>query len=210
MRLPAALALTLTLAACGGEAERASTPTPATPVPVDSTPTTGDVPPGPATASDAAKTETPAALTLSPDGVGPLRIGMTFAQADAALGAKLNVGDDYSNGLMACNYGSSTALPGVAVMVDGGKVVRFDVKADAPIRSDRGIAEGDPVAKVLAAYPEGLKREPHHYVEAPGHYLEWFNADRSRGIRYEIDQQGVVSSMYSGAAPNVGYVEGCS
>lgn len=180
----------------------------------------GATPPTPAVASSPAAPAAPAETTratppasgapvLSPDGIGPLRVGMTFAEADAALGAKLDVKDEYGNGLDACNYGSSTALPGVAVMVEGGRVARFDIR-DSSIRSDRGVGEGDPATAVQAAYPDGLKREPHKYVEAPGHYLEWYNADRTRGIRYEIGQDGRVSNMYAGAVPNVGYVEGCS
>ncbi len=209
MRLAPIVLLALALAACERREPESSPPAAAPPaesVSASSSVAVASVETSSSSTSSAAR----GALVLSPDGIGPLKIGMTFAEAEAALGAPFVVKDDYGNGLMACNYGSSTALPGVSVMVDGGKVVRFDTRDGAAIRSDRGIAEGDPATAVTTAYPAGLAKEAHKYSEAPAHYLEWFNADGGRGIRYEVGQDGKVSNMYAGAMPNVGYVEGCS
>jgi len=157
-------------------------------------------------------------LQLRPEGLGPVRAGMSVAQAERALHLSLRadppaLADDGDGEALAewrsCHYESSPELPGVLFMVSADRVVRVDVEAGA-WGTTRGVRLGTPEVEVLRRYP-GIAVHPHPYVDF-GHYLVLEATDdggHPAAMIFETDGQ-VVTSFRSGAAEPVGYVEGCS
>lgn len=130
------------------------------------------------------------AAPLTPDGWGAVRIGMRVREVERALAARLALDslDDEDD----CAYGRLAGDPATAsaFMFVKSRLARID--ANASVRTDRGIAIGDGEAKVRAAYAGRLKAEPHAYEDPPAKYLTWWNAARTRGVRFEIgaDRKG--------------------
>ena len=195
MRLSSTLScIVLLLAACGrGEPARTDSAAPAAPA----TPAT------PATTA-ARDTSRP---TVTPEGVGPVRIGMTASAVRAALrlpdkpmGASENE----------CNYLDASALaPKLKLMLERDTVVRIDVH-DTTLATAAGARVGDTEAHVQSLYGARLRVEPHKYTGPTGHYLVVVpGTDSARRIIFETDGQHV--TMYrAGRMPAVAYVEGCS
>jgi hypothetical protein len=204
----------LALAGCAKEVERApqrpdSTTSPvATPV----TPATRDssaaaaapaTPPTPAPAS----TSPSPTYTVTEHGIGPLRAGMTFDEADAALHGALLVPVEVDT--TGCDYLVWDGGPsGVHVMFDQHRVARIDVDT-ASIATAAGARVGDDEARIKRLYP-GVVVTPHKYVD--GHYLTvtpTAPADKRYRLIFET-AGGRVTRYRAGMLPSVEYVEGCS
>src|SRR5215468_7870008 len=84
-------------------------------------------------AADAAGT-----ARLTQDGFGPVRWGMTVAEAGKALGGALTVDGEPGD----CHWVVSKSLPGVVFMVEDGRITRADVD-DPRWATDRGLHLGD-------------------------------------------------------------------
>ena len=70
------------------------------------------------------------ARTLTPEGLGKVRIGMTVRQAEKALGEKL--AGDGTSAAESCRYvHRSAGEAGVAYMVENGRITRIDVEPPA-------------------------------------------------------------------------------
>ena len=191
------VALVATLAACGGEPESSS-------------PAAGSPPPESAAASSDPE---PTGELLTPDGWGPLRIGMSLAEVVAAAGPDAN--PDAVGGPVPgeCDeFRPRDAPAGVLVMVEHGVLTRISVSRNRDIATPEGIRVGDPASGVLAAYGSRARVEPHKYVEAPARYITvWREGSAEsdpRGIRYEVGPDGIVAHLRAGG-PSIEYVEGC-
>ncbi len=110
----------------------------------------------------------------------------------------------------ACTYGKADGLPaGVAVMVQGGKVVRVEVRSGA-VATSAGARIGDSEERIKTLYPTQVSVSPHKYT-AGAHYLTVVpasKADSSYRIIFETDGKRVVRYR-AGLRPQVEYVEGC-
>jgi hypothetical protein len=152
------------------------------------------------------------APVLRHDGFGPLRVGMTAAQAEAALGhfrlIPFNPGAPADS--MACGYAESERLPaGVKVMMEGARVVRVDVVSGDAATAE-GARIGDTEARVQQLYPGRVTVGPHKYTD--GHYLTVRPAaasDTTHLIVFETDGQAVLRYR-GGQKPQVEYVESCA
>ena len=150
---------------------------------------------------------------LSMDGLGAVKIGMTAAQAEAALGGKLKPRDAQFFE-PACWYTSRAdgQDPFVRYMMSGDEVVRIDIDKAPPqaaaVISDKGIGIGTDESAAAAAYGAALKSTPHRYVEG-GHYLRLAAPDGARALLFETDA-GKVTTFRAGRVPYVDYVERCS
>ncbi|QOL51806.1 hypothetical protein [Massilia litorea] len=151
---------------------------------------------GPATAAD---------WTLRLDGIGPLRIGMRFDEANAAVGSRLAASDPSLQASPGCDEIPLPMHPGVSLMFIDGVLKRVDVFA-AGTRTANEIAVGDPVARVHAIYPRA-RREDHFYNSAE-QYLTVDSADSRYSLRFETEG-GKIAHFYAGAREQVRYVEGC-
>lgn len=149
---------------------------------------------------------------LTPDGWGPLRIGMTLDEVVAAAGPDAN--PDAVGGPVPgeCDEFRPLQAPeGVLVMVENAVLTRISITRDNGIATPAGIRVGDPADRVLQAYGDRVQLDPHKYVEPPAAYLTvWRDGGggQPRGTRYEVDSEGRVSFLRGGSS-SIEYVEGC-
>jgi len=162
--------------------------------------------PSAADSSAVARADSAGPWRLSETGIGPVRVGMTLAEAAAVLpdaGAPHPETEE-------CAYVGLSGLPaGVSLMTEGGRIVRVDVDDSSAVATTRGARVGWTEARVLALYP-GARVEPHKYED--GHYLVAIPgapADTLHRIVFET-ARGVVTRFRGGVVPAVEYVEGCS
>jgi hypothetical protein len=154
---------------------------------------------------------------LTYEGLGPVTMGMTVAQADRALGARLKMIFSEDNDPMSCGTGvrADGRNSDVVYMVMKGRIVRIGVmrmEEGAPsnpaVRTAKNIGLGATEAQVRAAYPN-VKVEPHPYGTENDHYMIVDTPDKKRGLIFETTD-GKVTSFRAGVYPEVGYIEGCA
>jgi hypothetical protein len=150
-------------------------------------------------------------LTMRVDGLGPMQVGMTVAEARLALGHFKRIPDPTAPAdTMACGYAWSARFSeGVKVMLEGGRVVRVEVDSGA-VATAEGARIGDTEARIQQLYPGRVQVQPHKYTD--GHYLVVRPAaasDTTHLIVFETDGNAVLRYR-GGQKPQVEYVEGCS
>jgi len=150
-----------------------------------------------------------AAPTLTPAGFGPLRIGMTDAEARAAVGAaniEADTGTEMSETCTEIKLKGD--YPGVYLMINDGKLSRVTLAEGSKFTTDKGIGLGAKPADVMAAYPAAVST-PHEYEDPPAVYLTAWTKPEKEGTRFEVNHEGVVGSIYAGDE-TIQYVEGCA
>ncbi len=189
----------LALSGCN-QAERAATPeAPTSAPPADSAPADANV--------------------LTAEGLGPVRIGMTAAEVAAAWGADSQPEAVGGAEPGVCDQFHPAGAPvGVNVMIQDGRLTRITLINESPIKTDRGFGLGDRALAIKQAYGGAIVAEPHKYVAAPAENLfswarggstDYVEDPTARGVRYEIDESGLVAQIHAGD-PSIQLVEGCS
>lgn len=140
-----------------------------------------------------------AGWTLRVDGAGPLRIGMRFDAVNKVLGTQMQRVPREERAHAHCFQIEPPAQPGLLLMFVDDQLQRIDVMEEG-IVSDRGIALGDPVAKVKRSYGEALRAEATRLTVRTG--------GGQYAIRFETSD-GKVDTMYAGAWKEVQQAEGC-
>jgi len=203
-----ALALPLLAAACSEQAA---------PPPANDTAETA----APAQATPAAPASDPKGPPpLTAEGWGPLRIGMTLAEVNAALGPDSDPEAIGGPDPESCDqFRPGRAPEGMLAMIEEGRLTRISLIDDSKVKTDRDLGIGIPASVVRATYGSALQTTPHKYQEAPAEYLTiWAKGggpiDRavpphSRGIQYVVDSTGKVETIHAGG-PSILYVEGCA
>ena len=178
---PLLLGAALVLASC-----RADAPPPADPA----------LPPAPAPKP---------AWAVSPTGYGPIRVGWTVAELNAALNENLRPAYQASD---ECDYVHPASVPRrVNLMVVKDTVVRIDVDTTG-VLTDKGAGVGDSEQRISELY--GPVRVEFHKYRPGGHNLIVTDpADSMLRIIFETDS-GRVVRYRAGRRPPVDYVEGCS
>lgn len=157
------------------------------------------------------------ASRLRLDGIGPVRVGMTLAEASAVTGLAFAVDPRSSPQPERCGIATPQgAPPGLSFMVENGTtIVRIDVRsADGsppPIAATTGVHVGSTEAEVLAAYPVGLVVRPHPVLVPDGHYLVHAPDDPPvKGFELLFETDGkTVTTFRSGVIAFVERAEGC-
>jgi len=150
---------------------------------------------------------------LSVDGLGPVRIGMTLAEASAAAGVTIRLYPEQSGGLD-CTYAHPVNdSDEMAFMVVAGRIVRIDIGRLGPnrVRTLSGIGRDSTEADVLKTYPGQIRVEPHPYVRG-AHNLVYVPGDpafRQYSMIFE-SVDGRVTAFRSGLTDPVSWTEGCS
>ncbi|MGI0492790.1 hypothetical protein ACN4EG_13485 [Alkalinema pantanalense CENA528] len=150
------------------------------------------------------------ASQVGTNGLGPVLVGMTVAEAEKAAGRKFNTDKEGPNGI-ACLYSQPQGLPGVGFMVVDGRIARIDVWSNRKITTFRGAKIGDSEARIKQLYGKQIQVQQHEY-DPKGHYLVFVpkdKADRNFRVVFETDGQKV-TRFRSGKLPEVEYVEGCA
>ncbi|HZW15256.1 MAG TPA: hypothetical protein VFF66_03265 [Brevundimonas sp.] len=201
-RLIASVAV-LSLTACG--APPAEPEAPARPPEPASAPATPDAPGTPVSAAD----------KLTAQGYGPLRVGMTRAEVEAAMGPDANPEAVGGPDPASCDmFRPERAPEGLLVMVENDVLTSVWVSRNAAVETDRALNVGDPAAEVKRVYGAAAEVMPHKYAAAPSEYITvWSTTDHqsaaARGLKYEIGPDGRVQSI-AGGGPSIQYVEGCA
>ena len=159
---------------------------------------------------------------LAIDGVGPVRVGMTIAQAESSAGVRL-VEKGGRAGSGGCYYVRPQLGPAnLGFMVisdrednrivrDKDQIARVDVWRNGRITTVSGAKNGDTEARIKALYPGKIRVSPHKY-NRNGRYLTYTPQDpEDRNYRLIFETDGKkVTQFRSGRLPEVEYVEGCA
>lgn len=149
-----------------------------------------------------------AGLELELRGLGPVRVGMTVAEAAGALGRPL---EPVTAPTDECTfYAPASGFDGLSFLVADGAVARVDV-TDGPTATAEGMAIGQSEADAQRRYGDRLRESPHDFALG-GHYLTLVPTDPGdAGFRLVAETDGVkVTSMRAGRLPEVELTEGCS
>jgi hypothetical protein len=140
------------------------------------------------------------------DGIGPVKVGMSLPQLNAALHEHFTEPKEKDD--QGCFYLTPKDHGGVSFMIENGKLVRVDV-GTVGIATAKGVQVGDSEARVKALYGSSLDISPSQYSgDEGGHYLTMRSPDQQYGIRFETEE-GKVTTFYAGSYEAVQYVEGC-
>jgi hypothetical protein len=140
------------------------------------------------------------------DGIGPLKVGMDWRQAESALGRPMPHTRPELLATPGCEMVAVPGHPHVWLMFIADVLQRVDIEAGSGVRTVAGVAPGEPVARVLAAYP-GVESGTQAYDERE-RYLTVHAPDGANALRFETGQ-GKVGRAYAGQWKVVQYVEGC-
>jgi hypothetical protein len=148
-----------------------------------------------------------ASFTLTPNTYGPLRVGMSVAEAARATGGGFGAPRGYSGG---CGYAVLVKAPsGLAVMLQDGRIARFEERSGG-IATAAGARIGDSESRIKSLYGNAVTTTPHKYVQG-GHYLTVTPpspADSAYRTIFETDGRKV-TEFRSGKVPEVEQVERC-
>lgn len=175
--------------------------------------------PAPAPEPAPAPAPGPAADVLTAQGFGPLRIGMTRAEVEAALGPDASPGSVGGPDPASCDtFHPARAPTGLTVMVEEGVLTSIWLDDGATLKTDRGFGVGDQAAAIKAAYGPTASVEPHKYAAPPAEYITTWSVGggagyvqnpAARGIAYHVGTDGRVQLVAAGG-PSIQYVEGCA
>jgi hypothetical protein len=150
------------------------------------------------------------ASQVGTNGLGPVLVGMTVAEAEQVAGRRFDTDQEGPAGT-ACLYSKPQGLPGVGFMVIDGKIARIDVWSNPKIKTFWGAKIGDSEARIKQLYGNQIEVQQHEY-RPQGHYLVFVpkdKADKNFRVVFETDGQKV-TQFRSGRVPEVEYVEGCA
>jgi hypothetical protein len=140
---------------------------------------------------------------LRPDGIGPIKIGMTLPQLNTTLHETFKLPENTED--QGCFY-LKPARHHVSLMIEDKHLVRIDI-AMPGVPTEKGIQVGDSEKHALQVYGPDAKVEEHKY-NPDGHYVTVRSKDGRYGIRFETDK-GKIEEFYAGTFEAIQYVEGC-
>ena len=140
------------------------------------------------------------------NGIGPIRVGMTVAEAERASGVRLV----QAYGDAACAVFAPQGEPeDLRFVVTNGRIATVET-FNSLIQTVSGANVGDTVDEVLAMYPGRLEVRP---SEAVPNGQDLIFVPRDQGDRrfrvYFVTQNGQVIQIRAGRLPEVSWYEGC-
>ena len=146
---------------------------------------------------------------LTPDGYGPVRIGMTRAQVERALNVRLEgTPVDDANVCIEMEPGSGPHR-NLYFMFANRRLSRIAAGQGSPVTTPRGIGIGASAAQVRRAYGRALRAEEHTYIGQPAEYLTFWTSPNRRGVRFTTDANRRVETIIAGDE-TILYIEGCA
>ncbi|MDP3737381.1 MAG: hypothetical protein Q8R02_08320 [Hyphomonadaceae bacterium] len=173
----------------------------------------------PASAETAATPASATTDTLTAEGWGPLKVGMSKADVITAVGDTRTPGAAGIPDSECIEFQPQRAPDGLWVMFEDGKLTRITLTELSLVKTDRGLGLGDTAEAIKVAYGADAKSTPHKYQDKPAEYVTWWTGgpraepyvqdEAARGIVYEIDGTGKAGAIHAGG-PSIQYVEGCA
>lgn len=150
---------------------------------------------------------------LTPDSLGPVKIGMSENSLQVVLKQKLDYDFDpfASDACGTASTKKSRAL-GISFTLHGGQVTRisvdyFDKGVRSPVQTEVGIGLGATVEEVKQAYGDRLVVKPHPN-DPSWHYLVVDKPDHTRAIIFETNGTKVIHFRV-GDYPKIAQPDGC-
>lgn len=206
---------------------------PTSAAPITTATTAADGPSTTTTTADGATGRLTVQSPMTIYGVGPVRYGMTVAEAEVATGMAMTV-RPYPDPSIDCGAGRfDGGPPGLSFMVVGGEIRRADVVDPAlgggpdgeampgarTVETFSDVGIGSTLAEVHAAYPDRLESAPHPYggPDAPSSQLTFVPDDASDAHRRLVLETSAepggperVYAFRAGLLPEVALIEHCS
>ncbi len=148
---------------------------------------------------------------LTVEGYGPMRIGMTLAEARQVSGLPLNNEplDTETPGACVEEQYATTDGDQLWLMFEGDKLVRITASTEAShTRTAQNVGVGSTDAEVRTAY-QGLIEQGSHYNAPPAHNLIAWTVPEQSGMLFEVDANNRVTAVHAGGA-QIQYMEGCA
>ena len=148
---------------------------------------------------------------LELDRIGPIVVGMTYAEAEAAAGVELDVEDALNTG-GACVYVNIVGGPDGLTFLGGDGRIQLVVVEGGATRTREGIGMSSARSEVRAAYGSRLQARPHDYIDDPEGYLFLDpEEDEQRAFRLLFElRDDAVASMRAGFDDWVALPEACA
>jgi len=161
-------------------------------------------------ASSAIAEATAPALTLGSRitelGIGPVRIGMTAAQAEQAAGHQVQIGIDINLGCRSDTIGPHGY--GLSTLTRNGRIATMFVGRRG-LATSRGIRVGDSVGKLRRAYRSTVHRTKNFYG-SPYYVVRAGNRQIHFGVPgRRITDVTRIRSIETGRKPEILWAEGC-
>ena len=142
--------------------------------------------------------------TITTAGLGPVRIGQLLEEAQSEAGVELVAA---STGNEACRYYTPAAgASGASFMAVNGEVVRVDISS-GPITTKSGYGIGSTKDAIKEAFGSKIQES------AEGDQLTYVpvsDGDKNMRVIWELDAEGMVTSLRTGRVPHVTPKIGCS
>ena len=141
---------------------------------------------------------------LSFNGFGPIKIGMTVADAEKILEFILHPDRDVHPD--ECHYVvNKKRVPGLLFMLVGGRIVRIDVTAEY-YQTDAGARVGMTEEQIKKLYPDGaVSPDPYR---SGGHQVSVYDKKKQYGMIF-LTEGNVVTSFRIGQYNEVRWIESC-
>ena len=146
---------------------------------------------------------------LTPEGLGPVAIGLRVQSLENILRKKI---EPKLDGCTLVGENGPERL-GVTYLIEEKRVTRINVDYygdsayPSTVRTAAGIRLGSTEDEVNRAYGERVQVEPYE-GDPSWHHLYVDEPDHSRGVAFDTDGQKV-KSMHAGEYPALRYVSGC-
>ena len=165
------------------------------------------------------------ALVIRPDGIGPWKVGVSYAEISKTAPLELQYSSETTGSAdekptgRGCEYFvMAENWPGLGFMFEEDVLTRIDLfdpngseELPDPIDAvtENGVKIGESKAKVVTAYGASMEVTPHPYLDDEGSYLSVMPAGSSpHGIIFETFGE-TITSLRVGDRNSVQYIEGC-
>lgn len=144
--------------------------------------------------------------TLTRNGLGSMRIGMTIDTAQRRTGQHIDY-QPFTEGDDACGFAQLEPRRLGVTMLTTNRHIGVLFVASRRVSTPAGIHVGDTPADLRAAYGSRLRSQPNKYDPKARDYSV---TTGSRKLVFYVGTDGKIGQMAGGREPEVDYVEGCS
>lgn len=142
---------------------------------------------------------------LMANGLGELKIGMTFDDVNRDLKQKINPSNIEFRATPNCDYNKLADIPGVALVFIDNVLSRIDVERSG-IKASHGIAVGDRQSDVVKKLHNAKKEPLDHVPEGVAYVIEHVGSQNGLSFQFE---NGVLVRMIAGNRKVIRYAEAC-